>query len=453
MPKYNMTNILNSFFRGVSLACFRPCSKEAFHVSWDALWVVIAFNTLVSVAYQYFDTQPPREFSMNGILGVLSNYGMCFLGAYLTMLPYRSRERLLDYLVIGSYAGVFPTLFYLAGYKLLERYELNSCQTILFIFFLIWLFLVYFRVLYLVTPRHPVRQLAGACIAMCALGGSLYMGEEFYNRLWYHDYSADEQDGLFDTITSEELFQKQYLMMQERLSGLRPAVKGKPEVYAVIFAADANQDVFMREGKRVTKILKERLGMDGRVVTLINNEKTTEAYPLATVSNLSHALFYLGGLVQPKEDMVLLYLTSHGGKDGTLETQLSWQHDVMQLDSGRLKALLKENNIKNRAIIVSACYSGSMMEDLKAPDALVIASAARDRMSFGCSQAARMTVFGEAYFTKALQETSQLDKAFLLARKEVKKIEKEKDFTPHSNPQMFVGEKIKSRLPLYAPNH
>ncbi len=47
-------------------------------------------------------------------------------------------------------------------------------------------------------------------------------------------------------------------------------------------------------------------------------------------------------------------------------------------------------------IIISACFSGSMIGDLRAPERIIIAAARVDRSSFGCAPDRHNTFFGEA---------------------------------------------------------
>src|SRR5262249_49714091 len=47
-------------------------------------------------------------------------------------------------------------------------------------------------------------------------------------------------------------------------------------------------------------------------------------------------------------------------------------------------------------IVISACYSGSFIRDLRGPRRIILTAARADRSSFGCGAGNRHTLFGEA---------------------------------------------------------
>jgi hypothetical protein len=140
----------------------------------------------------------------------------------------------------------------------------------------------------------------------------------------------------------------------------------------------------------------------------------------------------------------VLYMTSHGSEDHEFSLSL-WPLGFARMDPAVLKSLLDESGIRNRVVIVSACYSGGFVEPLKGPDTLVITAAAADRTSFGCSNEAEWTYFGKAYFDEALRGTHSFTKAFQAAQPRIAKRETQDGFDP-SNPQISVGERIAARL-------
>jgi len=68
----------------------------------------------------------------------------------------------------------------------------------------------------------------------------------------------------------------------------------------------------------------------------------------------------------------------------------------------------------------------------------VIMTAARaDRVSFGCSEEADFTYFGDALFAEALNQTDDLKQAFELARSSVAEREQREGFEA-SEPQLWA---------------
>jgi len=143
------------------------------------------------------------------------------------------------------------------------------------------------------------------------------------------------------------------------------------------------------------------------------------------------------------EDILFLFLTSHGSKEKGVAFDFYPLH-FEQLDPERLKALLDEYGIKRRVVVVSACYSGQYVEGLKDENTVVSSASAADKNSFGCSNDADFTYFGKAYFD-ALQQTYSFVDAFELAKPMIARRESEAHFG-HSEPAMFVGESIKGAL-------
>ena len=143
-----------------------------------------------------------------------------------------------------------------------------------------------------------------------------------------------------------------------------------------------------------------------------------------------------------KKDILVLYITSHGGHDTGIVVQMNGFYGMRSLTGDMMSEMLEESGIKNRIVIVAACYSGQIIDKLKNPNTLVITAADKDHTSFGCSDDADLTEFGRAYFKDALPKTRNFITAFAEAKGLVAKREAELKISA-SNPQIFVGEKIK----------
>jgi hypothetical protein len=75
----------------------------------------------------------------------------------------------------------------------------------------------------------------------------------------------------------------------------------------------------------------------------------------------------------------------------------------------------------------------------------VIAAAAADRTSFGCSDDRDMTYFGEAFYRDALPGAKTLQEAFERAKAAIAVREQKEHETP-SEPQAFFGREISELL-------
>jgi hypothetical protein len=167
--------------------------------------------------------------------------------------------------------------------------------------------------------------------------------------------------------------------------------------------------------------------------------------PFATVTNLRETLNEIGAVINPDEDIVMLYLTSHGSRNHRLSAELP-PLTLVELTPPGLKTLLDEAQIKWRIIVVSACYSGGFVEPLRDEHSLIITASQSDRSSFGCDEHSDATFFGEAFFQQALASGATFIQAFELAKVNVGERERREGHAPPSNPQMFVGEQMAEKL-------
>jgi hypothetical protein len=116
-----------------------------------------------------------------------------------------------------------------------------------------------------------------------------------------------------------------------------------------------------------------------------------------------------------------------------------------QLTDDDLTAALRDSGIRRRIIVISACYAGAFIQPLEDPDTIVIAAAAPDRTSFGCSDDRDMTYFGEAFYRDALPRARTLQDAFAAAKAAIAERERQEHETP-SQPQAYFGTQISALL-------
>jgi hypothetical protein len=182
----------------------------------------------------------------------------------------------------------------------------------------------------------------------------------------------------------------------------------------------------------------------GHSLALINNDATMETLPMATHISIERSLKRIGALLNRDNDVVFVYMTSHGLAH---QFELSEPPVAMDpIDPIWLRKTLDASGIRWRVIVISSCYSGSFIPALKSPDTLIITASAADRSSFGCANEADYTYFGRAFFDEALRENSSLAAAFAQAQKTVAQWEKAQGFEP-SEPQWVLGENMKLMLP------
>jgi hypothetical protein len=219
---------------------------------------------------------------------------------------------------------------------------------------------------------------------------------------------------------------------------------GPPRTFFLGFAGVGEQKVFAQEIGLASRVLSERYGMDGRGLSLINDERDLEGAPLASVSGLKYALRGLAARMNVDRDVLFLSISSHGAQDPAIAVSNS-QLPLNDLTDEDLAEVLSDSAIKWRVIIISACYAGGFIDSLKNPQTIVIAAAAADRTSFGCSNDRDLTYFGEAFYRDALPEARSLRDAFEKAKSAISLRERREHVDP-SKPQAYFGTELEAKL-------
>ena len=243
--------------------------------------------------------------------------------------------------------------------------------------------------------------------------------------------------------TTPTLEGAQLALLDAALARLPPQRPGVTDLYVLGVAGDADEDVFRNEVAYLRQLSAQRWGAAGRMLALANQPDplaSEGALPLATYESIGHALDGLGQVLDPREDVLFLYLSSHGLDDSSFYLHTGpGQEDYLAPED--LAQLLDEAKIGNAVIVISACYSGGFVPVLKAPNRMVITAARSDRPSFGCGNTDSATWFGRAFLVEALNATHDFAAAFGMARDTVRRREKEEGELP-SQPQFFAGKAI-----------
>lgn len=232
------------------------------------------------------------------------------------------------------------------------------------------------------------------------------------------------------------------------LDGLARQTPGKVDAYVLAVGLDSDP-VFGRETREAGKVLSARYGAAGRTLVLAGTDgsKPTDL-PNGTLTSFTLALARIGEVMDPKEDVLVLYVTSHGAPIGIA------YHDGNEgfgiLAPQRLAGLLDELGIRNRLLILSACYSGIFVPHVASGSTAVLTAASSDRPSFGCKADNDWTFFGDALINHALRKPQPLAAAAAEAQATIGKWEGDARLDP-SNPQTSIGGDVAKWLaPLEA---
>lgn len=264
--------------------------------------------------------------------------------------------------------------------------------------------------------------------------------------LWMppYDETAGDATRSFHTLAQESAFYAQQGALERELDGLQPERPGVADLYVVAAGLYAGEDVFLKEVRMITDLLRQRFDANGRIVTLINNVQTLAEFPIASLTSIRQSLQQVGEVINPEEDVVVLYLSSHGSENHELSVDFRPLR-FTGIDPVRLKAALDQSRIRWKVIVISACYSGGFVDALKDERTLIITASSADRMSFGCGSGSDATYLAKALFGEALKKTHSFETAFGEARTLIEQWEQQQGYTP-SQPQIHVGARIRPKL-------
>jgi hypothetical protein len=301
----------------------------------------------------------------------------------------------------------------------------------------VWLVLTTWRVSQAVTRSTRV----AASLVLYVLVVQIFSSWQLSTQEWQPVESYDD-DEFASLELSQDVFESQQALLKDLLHAITPSTGSERQAYGLVYAPYA-EDVFLRESAMVQQVLEERFDAHGRVVRLVNNSATAAELPWATTLNLERSLRALAEAMDPERDVLVVYLTSHGGADFKLAAE-NWPLEVEELTADRLRAMLDEVGIRHRVIAVSACYSGGWIGPLQSENTLIMTAADKDHTSYGCGSKSELTFFGRALFDEQLRKTLSFEEAFNAAVPVIKQreIEEKKD-DGFSNPQISVGRNIR----------
>src|SRR5262249_57542925 len=111
------------------------------------------------------------------------------------------------------------------------------------------------------------------------------------------------------------------------------------------------------------------LPIKNRTVRLINRPDTVKTIPLANFPNFAAAVHGIGAIMDRDNDVLILLMTSHGFRTG-FALQLPGDNSV--ITPQQVAAALDGAAIKNRVVIVSACYSEILVPPLAHDNPIVL---------------------------------------------------------------------------------
>jgi hypothetical protein len=245
------------------------------------------------------------------------------------------------------------------------------------------------------------------------------------------------QFGVMELTSQPGEAARQAKAMGDALSAVAPQRPGQLDVY-MITASLWGDPVFEREARQAEEILRDHFDADGRSILLSAGGDGERRYPAASPNNIAAAIGHDGATIDPNEDLVVIFITSHGSPDGSVVLREQNRLGAAMRPT-HLRDMLAQAGIRNRVVIISACFSGAFIAPLMDANTIILTAAASDRSSFGCQPQRDWTFFGDAYFNNGLRGGASLLNAFDSAKVLIERWEREQNLTPPSNPQRHVG--------------
>lgn len=431
--------LLQNLACGARLAFFRPVSLACFHISVTQAVALIAVDFTLSAAIDTLRSGWPPEFSIWGLYYYTFSLLLFLLSAWLVSLGIRRGGVFAEYSVVALSALPFTTLL---GLALEAAWRWPPDQVGQFYYYawyavLLWAAVIIVRAVGVVGGMRWPRTIALGTLAIAVSIVPLFWLPQ--QEMLQQAYRAPAQP----QIDVEKTFYAQPDLLADAFERLAPQRPGVVDLYFVGFASYAAQDVFLKETSYVRALFDRRFDTHERSLMLSNNAKTVGRHPIASVTNLSRVLQQVGTVMDPEEDMLFVFLTSHGDVD--LLAADFWPLDLNDLGAYALRDMLIASKAKWKVIVISACHSGSFIDKLKDQTTLIMTAARSDRKSFGCSAESDFTYFSKALFDGALAKGANMRQAFDIAKAQIEQRERDEKLEP-SLPQIYSTPEIEAKL-------
>jgi hypothetical protein len=426
---------------GLRIFLLRRVRPDSIVATFDQIVALLAIVLSVWVTLDWLSKPGPLSFTPWGLDGLLAwlMLGFCLVAVVARANDAIGNTRPLLIAVLATAPWLIAIAVALTYVPLLGRIQL-----VLAIILAAIALVPGFRALHAayrhVRPRASIALLLSLAL-LVVVDSQIYLSAS----LWRPALTDDEQvSASWDSDASESLLFEEKTRISAAADQLEAERAGVTDVFYLGFAGYGAERVFRREALFGQRVFGERMGSASRSLELINDEDDVTTYPLGTLSGLRHALSLLGARMNTEEDILVLLLTSHGGKESGIQVD-NGLLPLNNVEPETLRLALDDAGIKWRIVIVSACYAGTFIGPLRNEATLVMTASDAESTSFGCADERDLTYFGEAFLRDALPNARSLEEAFEQARSAIVRREKMETLN-QSNPQIFVGDAIREKL-------
>jgi hypothetical protein len=450
-----------SVLKLASRAAIWRTTPEPSPVGLPSLLISIIAVAALRVALEFVAAGPGGRFNLYGLNAVVAWLALegvlaaLFVPSAARLTALSAMFALLFLAELAAYTGKIAVTLLPA--ELASNAVLSASSTAIFASVSFWWIAAVVAVLRSCTPLRPLSALGRvvalwvALLAVTAIlpHAPVFVGRDFdphSANLWEllrartavsaaNAVAAQSEAARFEQLQSS--------LLQAEVGAVIPPKQGATNVYAVGIAGWAGQDVFLKELDGGLAVLGDVLPIEGHTLRLVNQRETLERLPIADERNFIAAVHAVGEVMNKNEDVLLLLMTSHGEPTG-FGLRLP-NEGVAELTPADVAATLNKEGIKNRIVIVSACFSGVFVPPLVNDDTIVLTAADAKNTSFGCAPERDWTYFGDALFRQSMRPGRDFQHAFDNARTLIHGWELMDHATP-SNPQGHFGPALVAKL-------
>ncbi len=445
--RYVLGSLLRNLRAGLRLAFFLPVDRLAFRIDLPQLLLLFALSAAIDVVGDWFRASPPQVFALEGAGPELYAGALLLLCSAIVAIVNRQRPLALavPVLVLASLPLV-QALHYVpytlgpdhipAEPLLLAEYAIVS-----------WIVIVLIRSVAVAFAPMPAYGWLRAIGGGLLLAAPIWFGNALLPSVpwWRGDGEVAPASIEGFNAGSEAVLAAQSFLLDHALSHLEDERPAQVDLYYVGFAPDGRTEDYRGDAEAALKTMDTRWGTEGRSILLLNNPQTLITTPFATVTNLRETLNEIGAIIDPEDDVVMLYLASRGTPEHALVAEQP-PLSLLDLTPAGLRQLLDDAEIKWRIIVVSACHSSAFAAALSDANTLVITDAGENGIAFGCDGRTPPTTFGGAFFDQGLAKGDTFAAAFEKAKAAVAQREADAKYAPPSQPQMIVGTEMAAKL-------
>ncbi|MEM7432068.1 MAG: C13 family peptidase [Pseudomonadota bacterium] len=436
-------SLLRNLGAGLKLALMSPSIQISdFRRSLVQPVLLVAVVTVALTLISY--SQQSGEIYFNDLGALTVAYAIfALLVVALTAAGLHKQYDALPGLLTALSASLFWVVLAAVGFAYVEFMQTVLVRVLL----LLWTIAVICRAINVsFSTSSGIAYIVAATTVVVFAMAAFYRG---YSpaMFWSWDEADYEDMAAYTELDQESTFYNQDNLLKPILDAIDVGDPNEQEWYFVGFAGNGDERVFGSEVRFAEDRVSQVFGTEGRSLVLAADIDRVDSAPLANTHNLYESIKSIGEKMDD-DDVLFLFLTSHGSEDASMQVAL-YPFPLRQLTAVELRSALDMAEIEWRVIVLSACYSGSFMDQLKTEKTIVVTAAAADKTSFGCSSNRELTYFGQAFFKESMSEGGSIVDWFDQARSIVEKWEADKDL-PFSDPQIYVGDEIRQKLAAQA---